>query len=523
MTINFTPGTRITSDWLNDVDEKIYQGTVATGSTTRRTLETRAADVVNVKDYGAVGDGVTDDTAAIQAAIDSLGSTYGGRVFLPTGIYLTSSVIQITRKNVELAGVPDGSVIINASHTGDIIIAGDTYSPGAGDTDFTARNLNLTGNGTARDGISLDAFRNAKLYNINVASVTRDGFRFGTATGSYTAIAEDCYVSAATNAAFHISAPHVKLTRCVNDGGLYSVLIDGDGDYSFHSQCHYEGATTGAIYINGTNRGGNKVIGNFIFPYGKNAHGIFISSNATHTKNQIVGNVLLGTGADGTGAGVGIYVAGTNGDHNVIVANDIADYEYGLSITGDSNAVSANTIDVQRDGILVDGDNNTFSDLKITAAGTNAINVFSGTGNVAVACKSTKAFTGITTIDDKIGTWTPSVGGDATYTAQSGTYTKLGRQVTIRGSMTINVLGTGSTSVITGLPYAAVTGRTYAGAVSYFASLAANVVFIAAEVSDGTVGFSTMAAAGATATGGAACIGNATRLDFTVTYETAAS
>jgi hypothetical protein len=94
-TTNFTPGTVIESSWLNEVDEKIYQGTIAAGSTTRRTLEARAADVVNVKDFGAVGDGVADDTAAIQAAINAA-LTSRGRVFVPAGTYKVTSTLNCT-------------------------------------------------------------------------------------------------------------------------------------------------------------------------------------------------------------------------------------------------------------------------------------------------------------------------------------------------------------------------------------------------------------------------------------------
>jgi hypothetical protein len=66
----------------------------ATGSTTPRTLANRFADVVNVKDFGATGDGVTDDTTAIQAALNSL-IPNGGVLFFPQGTYLITSSLNV--------------------------------------------------------------------------------------------------------------------------------------------------------------------------------------------------------------------------------------------------------------------------------------------------------------------------------------------------------------------------------------------------------------------------------------------
>jgi hypothetical protein len=81
----------------------------ATGSTTARTLANRFADVVNVKDFGAVGDwnattGTgTNDRDAIQAAINSLGQN-GGTVLIPNGMRcLVDSNITISR-HVSLVG-----------------------------------------------------------------------------------------------------------------------------------------------------------------------------------------------------------------------------------------------------------------------------------------------------------------------------------------------------------------------------------------------------------------------------------
>lgn len=75
-------------------------GTVtATGATTPRTLPDRFADTISVKDFGAVGNGVTDDTAAIQAAINT-----SATVFFPRGTYLLTNAITISQPGQHLVG-----------------------------------------------------------------------------------------------------------------------------------------------------------------------------------------------------------------------------------------------------------------------------------------------------------------------------------------------------------------------------------------------------------------------------------
>jgi hypothetical protein len=62
-----------------------------------RTVFEKLSDVVCVRDFGAVGDGVTDDTASIQAAVDSLPVTGGTVVFPNGGWWVVLGTIRLDR------------------------------------------------------------------------------------------------------------------------------------------------------------------------------------------------------------------------------------------------------------------------------------------------------------------------------------------------------------------------------------------------------------------------------------------
>lgn len=97
-TTNYSPGTVIASDWLNDVDAHAYDQVTGshaaenvsfkqTGSSVTTSVGAKLNEIVSVKDFGAVGDGVTNDTAAFAAAMAAIASA-GGTLVLEKATYL---------------------------------------------------------------------------------------------------------------------------------------------------------------------------------------------------------------------------------------------------------------------------------------------------------------------------------------------------------------------------------------------------------------------------------------------------
>jgi hypothetical protein len=78
-----------------------------------RTAQDKMRENISVKDFGAIGNGVADDTAAIQATINAAASQgLGASVYFPTGQYRITAALTITNTKVTLIGEGIDSSII---------------------------------------------------------------------------------------------------------------------------------------------------------------------------------------------------------------------------------------------------------------------------------------------------------------------------------------------------------------------------------------------------------------------------
>lgn len=189
-------GSTIDAGALENADMNLGSAQTVTGVKTFNagTLLDKGSIIYNVKAYGAVGDGTTDDTAAIQSAVDTCAAAGGGVVWFPKATYkLVTNPIKLYSgatptivgySNITLAGT--GASTLAQSTTGvDVIKALNDAANGAQSKNVTIENLTLTFSGTATNsGHGIYAKQQAangppfmqwSLNNVNVTNCQGSG------------------------------------------------------------------------------------------------------------------------------------------------------------------------------------------------------------------------------------------------------------------------------------------------------------------------------------------------------------
>lgn len=107
--------TPVTAAWLNHLSAVLADIAATGGRIPVLEAAGAGATVFNVRTYGATGDGSTDDTAAIQDAINAVPAT-GGVLYFPAGTYQLSSALQ-PKSELVVRGESTRAVVINQTST----------------------------------------------------------------------------------------------------------------------------------------------------------------------------------------------------------------------------------------------------------------------------------------------------------------------------------------------------------------------------------------------------------------------
>ena len=166
----------------------------------------KARDVLNVKDFGAKGDGSTDDTAAIQAAIDYAVATGRRSVYFPAGTYIVTSPLHA---QVE---------------TGTTTVGGSTKSRYAYGMGLTLRGEQVGKTVLRKTGQA--TYTISANNNINGGSTVDTTLFFGGTEGTGLYVSDLSIENASTGECYAIYATRARcvlerLNVCTNSHGIY--------------------------------------------------------------------------------------------------------------------------------------------------------------------------------------------------------------------------------------------------------------------------------------------------------------
>lgn len=453
-----------------------------------RSVQARLRDMLSVKDFGAVGDGITDDTAALLRFVEFVNSRpkYSPPIsaMLPAGVYNTSAMLDFIRP-VALYGFQGAT--IRYSGTEAAIAIGDPTPENAPNADnfyqgeYTLDGIRFTGGANAKFGVyiksfvftphlrylefmdygnpdSYDIFSQFECWDGLIESCAKHTYFSTTAVGNFIAITgkqteanvydggnsrftiRDCSMAAYDNQQMGYFA-YLNSVKCRVIGGnchhTSSGILLGPNAHGTLIDGFYDEVSTTVRPWMVTVSSDNSIPANFQSP-----QGVQIKNCYMNMHSEVIGDA---------GKLVGVL------DENVLLRDwTIQDCQISQFALGQV-LIQMNNLPFQT--------GNTFKGITaVSIPWGNTASTFTVVNNPSA---SPNAWSNGDILE---GTWTPTVGGNATYNIQKGRWQRTGNTITAQFDLHILSIGSGERAFIGGLPFMS-GSSSGTGVVSYYAEL----------------------------------------------------
>jgi Pectate lyase superfamily protein len=145
----------------------------STSTAINRTITSKLSDIVSVKDFGAVGDGITDDTTAIQNALNFIKNT-GGTLYVPNGTFMVTTLVfqwdTSNKPTINIMGSGTQSTFIKKISGTSTSIFNFTVSALGNGVYSTFSDFTIIGNSCP--GITLTKFARMQTRNLRIINCT---------------------------------------------------------------------------------------------------------------------------------------------------------------------------------------------------------------------------------------------------------------------------------------------------------------------------------------------------------------